>query len=165
MASLTQWTWVWVSSRSWWWTGKPGVLQSMGLQEVGHEWMTELNWTELSTELDCFCLKGPFGSSFIQGRQHLFRGLTDSYNPDGNVSGMTQTPMSPAITESVCWAVSSLSLWGGPLSFFWLFFFEQVTFLESPESWGLNLLSYKVTPYGHPSPNWSQSPLLRALRP
>ena len=37
MASLTQWTWVWVSSRSWWWTGKPGVLQSMGLR-VGHEW-------------------------------------------------------------------------------------------------------------------------------
>ena len=43
-ASLTQWTWVWVSSRSWWWTGKPGVLQSMGSQMVGHDWMTELNW-------------------------------------------------------------------------------------------------------------------------
>ena len=45
MASLTQWTWVWVSSRSRWWTGKPGVLQSMGLQRVGHNWLTELNWT------------------------------------------------------------------------------------------------------------------------
>ena len=43
-ASLTHWTWVWVSSRSWWWTGKPGVLQSMGLQRVGHDWATELNW-------------------------------------------------------------------------------------------------------------------------
>ena len=43
MASLTQWTWVWVSSRSWWWTGRPGVLQSMGSQRVG---LTErLNWT------------------------------------------------------------------------------------------------------------------------
>ena len=45
MASPTQWTWVWVSSRSWWWTGKPGVLQSMGSQRVGHDWVTELNWT------------------------------------------------------------------------------------------------------------------------
>ena len=46
MASLTRWTWVWVSSRSWWWIGKPGVLQSMGSQRVGHDWVTELNWTE-----------------------------------------------------------------------------------------------------------------------
>ena len=43
MASLTQWTWVWVSSGSWWWTGKPGLLQSMGLQRVGHDWATQLN--------------------------------------------------------------------------------------------------------------------------
>ena len=41
MASPTQWTWVWVNSRSWWWTGKPGMLQSMGLQRVGHNWVTE----------------------------------------------------------------------------------------------------------------------------
>ena len=45
MAS-TQWTWVWASSRSSWWTGRPGVLQSMGLQGVVHDWVTELNWTE-----------------------------------------------------------------------------------------------------------------------
>ena len=44
MASPTQWTWVWVNSRSWWWTGRPGILQSMGLQRVGHDWVTELNW-------------------------------------------------------------------------------------------------------------------------
>ena len=44
MASPTQWTWVWVSSGSWWWTGKPGVLQSMRSQRVGHDWATELNW-------------------------------------------------------------------------------------------------------------------------
>ena len=43
MASLTQWTWVWVSSRSWWWTGKPGMLQSMESQWVGSDWATELN--------------------------------------------------------------------------------------------------------------------------
>ena len=45
MASPTWWTWVWVSSRSWWWMGKPGVLQSAGLQRVRHDWETELNWT------------------------------------------------------------------------------------------------------------------------
>ena len=44
MASLTRWTWVWVSSGNWWWTGKPGVVQSMGLQRVRHDWVTELNW-------------------------------------------------------------------------------------------------------------------------
>ena len=47
MASPTWWTWVWVNSRSWWWTGRPGMLQSMGLQRVGHNWATELNWTSL----------------------------------------------------------------------------------------------------------------------
>ena len=46
MASLTWWTWIGASSRSWWWTGKPGVLQSLGSQRVGHDWVTELNWTD-----------------------------------------------------------------------------------------------------------------------
>ena len=46
VASPTQCTWVWVNSRSWWWTGRPGVLWFMGLQRVGHDWVTELNWTE-----------------------------------------------------------------------------------------------------------------------
>ena len=45
LASLTWWT-SWVDSGSWWWTGRPGVLQFMGLQRVGHDWATELNWTE-----------------------------------------------------------------------------------------------------------------------
>ena len=45
MASLTQWTWLWVNSRYWWWTGRPGVLRFMGSQRVRHDWMTELNWT------------------------------------------------------------------------------------------------------------------------
>ena len=44
MALLTQWPWVWASSGSWWWTGKPGVLQSMGSQRGRHKWATELNW-------------------------------------------------------------------------------------------------------------------------
>ena len=49
MASPTWWTWVWVNSRSWWWTGRPGVLQFMGSQRVGHDWATELNWTYVYT--------------------------------------------------------------------------------------------------------------------
>ena len=48
MASLTQWTWVWVNSGSWWWTGRPGVLGFIGSWRVGHDWMTELNLTELN---------------------------------------------------------------------------------------------------------------------
>ena len=46
MSSPTQWTWVWVNSESWWWTGRPGVLWFMGSQRVGHDWVTELNWHE-----------------------------------------------------------------------------------------------------------------------
>ena len=51
MASPTRWTWVWVHSRSWWWTGRPGVLQFMGSQRVGHDWVTELNWIMLITTI------------------------------------------------------------------------------------------------------------------
>ena len=47
MASLTQWTWVWMGSGSWWWTGRPGMLRFIGLQRVRHDWATELNWNEL----------------------------------------------------------------------------------------------------------------------
>ena len=64
MASLTQWTWVWLNSGSWWWTGRPGMLQSMGPQRVRHDWATELNWTPTSHSIPplasrqpqvCFC--------------------------------------------------------------------------------------------------------------
>ena len=46
MALLTRWRWVWASSGSWWWSGKPGVMQSIGSQRVGHDRATELNWIE-----------------------------------------------------------------------------------------------------------------------
>ena len=52
MVSRTQWTWVWVSSRSWWWTGRPGMLQSVGSQRVEHGWETELNWTKLKNVVE-----------------------------------------------------------------------------------------------------------------
>ena len=48
MATLTQWMWAWVTSGSWWWTGRPGVLQFMGSQRVRHDWATELNWTDMA---------------------------------------------------------------------------------------------------------------------
>ena len=51
MASVTQWTWVWASSRSWWCIGKPGVQQSMGSQRFGPDWVTEMNWFHL---YECF---------------------------------------------------------------------------------------------------------------
>ena len=54
MASPTWWTRVWVNSGSWWWTGRPGVLRFMGSQRVGHNWATELNWTELRIKIQAF---------------------------------------------------------------------------------------------------------------
>ena len=72
MASPTRWTWVWVDSRSWWWTGRPGMLRFMGLQRVGHNWATELNWTEWMIGL-------PSGTSdresACQCRRHKRRGF------------------------------------------------------------------------------------------
>ena len=53
LASPTQWTWVWASSSSCWWTGKPGVLQSMGPQRVGHDWETELKWRLCTGNVKC----------------------------------------------------------------------------------------------------------------
>ena len=49
MASPTQWTWVWVNSGSWWWTGRPGMSRFMGSQRVRHNWVTELNWMSLKS--------------------------------------------------------------------------------------------------------------------
>ena len=49
MESLTLWIWVWVNSGSWWWTGRPGVLQFMGSQRVGHDWATDLIWSDFSS--------------------------------------------------------------------------------------------------------------------
>ena len=69
-ASLTRWTWVWVSSGSWWWTGRPGMLRFMGSQRVRHNWVTELNWTEL-----WFSNKGK-GKHLLVGVTCYFRELS-----------------------------------------------------------------------------------------
>ena len=68
MASPTWWTCVWVESGSWWWIGRPGLLQFMGSQRVGEDWATELNWTESSLQGLCATLIGPcqFASLYLK---------------------------------------------------------------------------------------------------
>ena len=61
-ASLTRWTWVWVNSGGWWWTGRPGVLRFMVSQRVGHDWVTELNWKNDTNMNKEYSLKKQFKS-------------------------------------------------------------------------------------------------------
>ena len=75
MASLTQWTWVWASSRRWWRTGKPGVLQSMGSQRVGHNLATEqhamissISPVQLYTTLCTVTCQAPLSMGILQAR-------------------------------------------------------------------------------------------------
>jgi len=72
MASLTQWTWVWVNSGSWWWTGRPGMLRFTGSQRFGHDWATELYWKTL--------MLGKIESRSRRGWQRIryLDGITDS---------------------------------------------------------------------------------------
>ena len=77
MTSPTQWTWVWASSESWWWTGKPGVLQSMGSQRVRHDWTTELtDWSIWHIQLTPFSMKFQDLSGYL--KPHLVWKLTYS---------------------------------------------------------------------------------------
>ena len=69
MASLIQWTWGWVNSGSWWWTERPGVLQSMESQRVGHSWVTELNWMDTKQYLFMVLF---FISLMTSDDEHLF---------------------------------------------------------------------------------------------
>ena len=62
MASLMRWTWVWIGSGSWWWTGKPDMLQPMRSQRAGHDWVADLNWTEEQNSLHVSSTGFPGGS-------------------------------------------------------------------------------------------------------
>ena len=61
MASPTQWTWVWVNSGSWWWKGRPGGIRLVRSQSVGHNWVTEVNWTKCTTS---FCIENKCGGAY-----------------------------------------------------------------------------------------------------
>ena len=81
MASLTRWTWVWVNSSSWWWTGRPGMVS----QRVGHDWATELNWTEdfFKTKICCYLQNFILKAKASRGRQieeRDYRPKTSSVN-------------------------------------------------------------------------------------
>ena len=92
MVSSTQWTWVWVNSGSLWWTGRPGMLQSMESQKAGHDWATELNWTELS--LGCRLL-GRWQSfnnklesiKLIPSKYIMWNAGPDDYKPESKLLG------------------------------------------------------------------------------
>ena len=100
MDSPTQWTWVWVDSGSWWWTGRPGVLQSMGSQRVRHDWMTELNWTEDRSRVS---RKEHFLSCYHVARK------TSGYCWHMSVSGLS--PLSASVLLHLCLSFSiSLSI-------------------------------------------------------
>ena len=78
------WIWVWVCSGSWWWTGKPGVPQSMGSQRVGHDWATELNWTELMISLKMVeAFLNPCGSTT---QRDAFILVSESFHSKANSS-------------------------------------------------------------------------------
>ena len=86
MASLTQSTWVWVNSGSWWWTGKHGLLQSRVSQRVGHDWVTELNWTyspsvRMTWETDFGLLIHPTWICAASATCRLFAGVGDKDEP------------------------------------------------------------------------------------
>ena len=88
MASLTQWTWVWVDSGSWWWTGRPGMLWFMRLQRVGHDWATELNRTELNED--------GVNESTVKG--HCAHQLLSLCTPHGSALGLAD-----AVTMWMVW--------------------------------------------------------------
>ena len=71
MASPTWWTWVWGSFGSWWWTGRSSVLQSMGLQRIGHDWATELNWTEMFSYYQIWLMTSRLGIQYIGFQSEL----------------------------------------------------------------------------------------------
>ena len=109
MASLTLWTWVWVNSGSWWWTGRPGVLWFMGLQRVGLDWATELNLTDAS--LNIF-----FAAIILTAINYLCNYLFSIHHPlltsmKSVLTSQVLTHSQCSFCESECRSVMSDSLW------------------------------------------------------
>ena len=102
VASPTQWTWVWINSRSWWWTGSSGMLQSMGSQRVGQDWMTELNWTD------------PWKKNYDKPRQHVKN--QRHYFADNGPSSQAYGFFSSHVwiwelDHQECWALKNWCFW------------------------------------------------------
>ena len=95
MASPTQWTWVWVNSRSWWWTGRPGVLRFMGSQRIRRNWVTKLNWIYM------------FVSMFFRGR----KGLSAHYTPKVSFMSIDHLSSYPKISSCSFYSSSPISHW------------------------------------------------------
>ena len=110
MASPTQWTWVWVISGSWWWTWRPAMLQSMGLQRVGYDWVTELNWIVNG----CWILSKAFSasieiiirflSSFVNMMYHMdqFAYIEESLYPWNKCNLLMVYEFLDVLLNSVC---------------------------------------------------------------
>ena len=140
MALLTWWTWVWVNSGSWWWTERPGVLRFMGLQRVGHDWVTELNWYTTNgtyyTNTGIHTLTMGKAKDFILGgskitadgdcsheiKRHLLLGKTlmtnlDSILKSRNITLPTKVRLTKAMVPSSwvwMWAAAAKSLQSCP---------------------------------------------------
>ena len=127
MASLTRRTWVWASSGSWWWTGKPGMLQSMGSQSVRHNYATELNWKFYYTKVLCNQASSLAPDWILSSRdqesQRLSRLSRNLSIPDGFPKCFNHFTFPPAVHKELPWILF--------LSFFFFFFtiWYYVTFL------------------------------------
>ena len=154
MASPTQWTWVWVSSGSWWWTGKSGVLQSMGSQRVGHNWVTELNWSDphpywenIHSQLDSHTtftkisrsLKTPFLPIF----QHLFFFFpVFSHSTGASFLGLDYSKSFPVVVPSAWTSFSPDLCMSGAISCLRPPLISLGSFLPSYLKWPLWTLSF-----------------------
>ena len=98
MASLTQWTWVWANSRSWWWTGRPGVLRFMGSRRVRHDWATELNSTELKI--------GKKSNGVIHKGKCQFRRLLETLEGDFRQCKLKDNPLYHCFTSQSFFSAS-----------------------------------------------------------
>ena len=151
MASPTQWIWVWVNSRTWWWTGRPGVLQSMRSQRVGHNWAIELNWTELNVEVP-----NVSESHSVVSASLWFHGLYSTWNSLGQKTGVGSLSLLQGIL------LTQKSKWGLLHCRRSLY---QLSYQESPpnvkrrskllDNWGL-CCSFTELPY---SWNWREPKL------
>ena len=131
MASPTLWTWVWVDSGSWWWTGRPGVLRFLGLQGDWHNWVTELNWHgafrcqhlqgdrrqiynqenfpfvmwSFSSKIS-FCITRSFNQLLTFNDVEQFVSLSKFFSPKVNIGG-------PILMSKWCWRERSMLINGG----------------------------------------------------